>query len=57
MWTSLRSLMIRGNKLVEDWNDKVWEELQWVIPHFVDPGVDLKEMHQMVYRMGAPEDV
>jgi hypothetical protein len=56
MWISLRALMVRGNKLVEDWNEKVWQELRWVIPHFVDPGADLNEIHQMVFRMGAPEE-
>ena len=57
MWGSLRALMIRGNKIRADWNDMVWAELQWVIPNYVDRSVDLVQLHQMIYRMGAPEDV
>ena len=57
MWTSLRALMLRGNRISPDWNDRVWSELRWVIPEHVDRLADLKEIHDMVYRMGAPEDV
>ena len=57
MWGALRALMIRGNKIRPDWNQKVWEELRWVIPNYVDADVDLKEMYDMVNRMGAPEDI
>jgi hypothetical protein len=57
MWSSLRALMIRGNKLYPDWNQRCWAELHWIIPNYVDPTVDLKEMFDMVQRMGAPEDI
>jgi hypothetical protein len=57
MWGALRALMIRGNKIRSDWNQKVWEECRWIIPNYVDKTVDLKEMYDMIQRMGAPEDI
>lgn len=57
MWAGLRALMLRGNKLDPTWNNRVWNELHWIIPQYVEPTVDLKEMYDMIQRAGAPEDI